>query len=84
MNEVIEWDINGVVEVNNYCISIYEEGDVCFVFICMFQFLNYFKNGVDIVFGIRVMIYFVKFNWKNVYKQIVIDYYGFNVGILCW
>uniref|UniRef100_M4D603 FAD-binding FR-type domain-containing protein n=1 Tax=Brassica campestris TaxID=3711 RepID=M4D603_BRACM len=81
MNEVTERDTNGVVEVNNYCTSIYEEGDVRSVFIRMLQSLNHSKNGVDIVSGTRVMTHFAKPNWKNVYKQIAMDHYGSHVGV---
>lgn len=83
MNEVTERDTNGVIEVNNYCTSICEEGDVRSVFIRMLQSLNHSKTGVDIVSGTRVMTHFAKPNWKNVYKQIAMDHYGSHVGKLC-
>ncbi|KAG2251524.1 hypothetical protein Bca52824_081660 [Brassica carinata] len=81
MNEVTERDTNGVIEVNNYCTSICEEGDVRSVFIRMLQSLNHSKTGVDIVSGTRVMTHFAKPNWKNVYKQIAMDHYGSHVGV---
>uniref|UniRef100_A0A0D3CSE0 FAD-binding FR-type domain-containing protein n=3 Tax=Brassica TaxID=3705 RepID=A0A0D3CSE0_BRAOL len=81
MNEVTERDTNGVIEVNNYCTSICEEGDVRSVFIRTLQSLNHSKNGVDIVSGTRVMTHFAKPNWKNVYKQIAMDHYGSHVGV---
>ncbi|KAF8082133.1 hypothetical protein N665_0846s0015 [Sinapis alba] len=81
MNEVAERDTNGVIEVNNYCTSVYEEGDVRSAFIQMLQRLNYSKNGVDVVSETRVMTHFAKPNWKNVYKQIAMDHYGSHVGV---
>lgn len=82
MNEVAERDTNGVVEVNNYCTSVYEEGDVRSAFIQMLQTLNYSKNGVDIISETRVMTHFSKPNWKNVYKQIAMDHNDSHVGKL--
>ncbi|CAH8388542.1 unnamed protein product [Eruca vesicaria subsp. sativa] len=81
MNEVAERDTNGVIEVNNYCTSVYEEGDVRSAFIQMLQSLNYSKNGVDIVSETRIMTHFAKPNWQNVYKQIAMDHSGSHVGV---
>ncbi|KAJ4889798.1 Respiratory burst oxidase-like protein C [Raphanus sativus] len=81
MNEVAERDTNGVVEVNNYCTSVYEERDIRSAFIQMLQTLNYSKNGVDIISETRVMTHFSKPNWKNVYKQIAMDHNDSHVGV---
>lgn len=54
MNEVAETDQNGVIEMHNYCTSVYEEGDARSALITMLQSLNHTKNGVDVVSGTRV------------------------------
>nr|GEV03923.1 respiratory burst oxidase homolog protein C-like [Tanacetum cinerariifolium] len=51
MNEAAEMDKNGVIEMHNYCTSVYEEGDARSALITMLQSLNHAKNGVDIVSG---------------------------------
>ncbi|KVH99035.1 Calcium-binding EF-hand [Cynara cardunculus var. scolymus] len=53
MNEVAEMDQNGVIEMHNYCTSVYEEGDARSALITMLQSLNHAKNGVDVVSGTR-------------------------------
>ncbi|CAE6225652.1 unnamed protein product [Arabidopsis arenosa] len=82
MNEISERDKSKVIELHNYCTSVYEEGDVRSAFIHMLQSLNHAKSGLDIVSGTKVMSYFAKPNWENVYKQIAMDHPGSNVGML--
>ncbi|XP_020875060.1 putative respiratory burst oxidase homolog protein G [Arabidopsis lyrata subsp. lyrata] len=81
MNEIAERDKNKVIELHNYCTSVYEEGDVRSAFIHMLQSLNHAKSGLDIVSGTKVMSYFAKPNWENIYKQIAMDHPGSNVGV---
>ncbi|CAL9242406.1 unnamed protein product [Arabidopsis halleri] len=81
MNEIAERDKSKVIELHNYCTSVYEEGDVRSAFIHMLQSLNHAKSGLDIVSGTKVMSYFAKPNWENVYKQIAMDHPGSNVGV---
>lgn len=44
----------GIIELHNYCTSVYEEGDARSALIAMLQALNHAKHGVDIVSGTRV------------------------------
>ncbi|GMJ05921.1 ROOT HAIR DEFECTIVE 2, RESPIRATORY BURST OXIDASE HOMOLOG C [Hibiscus trionum] len=81
MNEVAEMDHNHVIELHNYCTSVYEEGDARSALITMLQSLNHAKNGVDIVSGTRVKSHFAKPNWRSVYKQIAVDHNNSRVGV---
>ncbi|XP_057421995.1 respiratory burst oxidase homolog protein C-like [Lotus japonicus] len=81
MNEVAEEDHRGVIELHNYCTSVYEEGDARSALIAMLQSLNHAKNGVDIVSGTRVKSHFAKPNWRNVYKRIALSHPQARVGV---
>ncbi|GMP34381.1 hypothetical protein CsSME_00007277 [Camellia sinensis var. sinensis] len=80
MNEVAETDKNGVIEMHNYCTSVYEEGDARSALITMLQSLNHAKHGVDVVSGTRVKSHFAKPNWRNVYKRIALNHTNGRVG----
>ncbi|KAL0397185.1 UNVERIFIED_CONTAM: Respiratory burst oxidaseprotein C [Sesamum calycinum] len=80
MNEVAEMDHKKVIEMHNYCTSVYEEGDARSALIAMLQSINHAKNGVDIVSGTRVMSHFAKPNWKSVYKGIALNHPNARVG----
>jgi respiratory burst oxidase len=81
MNEVAELDNKGVIEMHNYCTSVYEEGDARSALIAMLQSINHAKNGVDIVSGTRVKSHFAKPNWRNVYKRIAVNHTNQRVGV---
>ncbi|XVF11336.1 hypothetical protein REPUB_Repub08aG0018600 [Reevesia pubescens] len=81
MNEVAEMDHNHVIELHNYCTSVYEEGDARSALIAMLQSLNHAKNGVDVVSGTRVKTHFAKPNWRSVYKQIAVNHSDSRVGV---
>ncbi|KAG9146876.1 hypothetical protein Leryth_005186 [Lithospermum erythrorhizon] len=81
MNEVAEMDKQEVIEMHNYCTSVYEEGDARSALITMLQSLNHAKNGVDVVSGTRVKSHFAKPNWRNVYKHIAINHTNAKVGV---
>lgn len=81
MNEVAEMDHNHVIELHNYCTSVYEEGDARSALIAMLQSLNHAKNGVDVVSGTRVKSHFAKPNWRSVYKQIAVNHNNTRVGM---
>ncbi|OIV97039.1 hypothetical protein TanjilG_11556 [Lupinus angustifolius] len=81
MNEVAEDDHSGVIELHNYCTSVYEEGDARSALIAMLQSLNHAKNGVDIVSGTRVKSHFAKPNWRSVYKRIALNHSQARVGV---
>ncbi|KAK6153848.1 hypothetical protein DH2020_013487 [Rehmannia glutinosa] len=81
MNEVAEMDHNRVIEMHNYCTSVYEEGDARSALIAMLQSINHAKNGVDVVSGTRVKSHFAKPNWRNVYKMIALNHPNARVGV---
>ncbi|XP_076940388.1 respiratory burst oxidase homolog protein C-like [Bidens hawaiensis] len=81
MNEAAEMDKNGVIEMHNYCTSVYEEGDARSALITMLQSLNHAKNGVDVVSGTRVKSHFAKPKWRNVYKRIALNHTGCRIGV---
>ncbi|KAK1281635.1 hypothetical protein QJS10_CPB22g00448 [Acorus calamus] len=81
MNEVAEMDRKGVIELHNYCTSVYEEGDARSALIAMLQSLNHAKNGVDVVSGTRVKSHFAKPNWRNVYKRIAMNHRDSRIGV---
>ncbi|CAN4088646.1 unnamed protein product [Withania somnifera] len=80
MNEAAEMDHKGVIEMHNYCTSVYEEGDARSALITMLQSLHHAKNGVDIVSGTRVKSHFAKPNWRQVYKRIALNHPEAKVG----
>ena len=82
MNEVAEKDGDKVIELHNYCTSVYEEGDARSALITMLQTLQHAKNGVDIVSGTRVRTHFARPNWRNVYKHVALKHSDERVGNL--
>uniref|UniRef100_A0A453J3G8 Ferric reductase NAD binding domain-containing protein n=1 Tax=Aegilops tauschii subsp. strangulata TaxID=200361 RepID=A0A453J3G8_AEGTS len=74
MDEIAESDKKSVIELHNYCTSVYEDGDARSALIAMLQSLNHAKNGVDIVSGTRVKTHFARPNWRNVYKRIALNH----------
>ncbi|KAJ0750990.1 putative NAD(P)H oxidase (H(2)O(2)-forming) [Helianthus annuus] len=81
MNEVAEIDHHGVIEMHNYCTSVYEEGDARSALITMLQSLNHAKNGVDVISGTRVKSHFARPKWRSVYKRITLAHHGQRVGV---
>ncbi|KAG0530078.1 hypothetical protein BDA96_05G153600 [Sorghum bicolor] len=81
MDEVAETDKKGVIELHNYCTSVYEEGDARSALIAMLQSLNHAKHGVDVVSGTRVKTHFARPNWRNVYKRIALNHQNQRVGV---
>lgn len=81
MNEVSEKDKEGVIELHNYCTSVYEEGDARSALIVMLQSFQHAKNGVDIVSGTRVMTHFARPNWRNVFKHVAVNHADKRVGV---
>ena len=80
MDEVAETDKKGVIELHNYCTSVYEEGDARSALIAMLQSLNHAKHGVDVVSGTRVRTHFARPNWRSVYKRIALNHRDQRVG----
>ncbi|KAH7548473.1 hypothetical protein ACOSP7_031674 [Xanthoceras sorbifolium] len=81
MNEVAEMDEKRVIELHNYCTSVYEEGDARSALIAMLQSLHHAKNGVDVVSGTRVKSHFAKPNWRQVYKKIAVQHPDSRIGV---
>nr|WOW72684.1 ferric reductase [Mangifera indica] len=81
MNEVAEMDKKQVIELHNYCTSVYEEGDARSALIAMLQSLEHAKNGVDVVSGTRVKSHFAKPNWRQVYKKIALHHPDSRIGV---
>ncbi|KAJ0045538.1 hypothetical protein Pint_05551 [Pistacia integerrima] len=81
MNEVAEMDERQVIELHNYCTSVYEEGDARSALIAMLQSLQHAKNGVDVVSGTRVKSHFAKPNWRQVYKKIALHHPDSRIGV---
>ncbi|VAI10298.1 unnamed protein product [Triticum turgidum subsp. durum] len=73
--------IKDIIELHNYCTSVYEDGDARSALIAMLQSLNHAKNGVDIVSGTRVKTHFARPNWRNVYKRIALNHREQRVGV---
>ena len=80
MDEVAENDKDGVIELHNYCTSVYEEGDARSALITMLQSLQHAKSGVDIVSGTRVKTHFARPNWRSVFKHAALKHPNKRVG----
>lgn len=81
MNEVAEYDQDGVIELHNYCTSVYEEGDARSALITMLQSIHHAKNGLDIVSGTRVKTHFARPNWRTVFKHVAVKHIDERVGV---
>jgi respiratory burst oxidase len=81
MDEVSITDRNKVIELHNYCTSVYEEGDARSALITMLQSLHHEKHGVDVVSGTRVMSHFARPDWRSVYKRIAVKHPNTRVGV---
>lgn len=81
MNEVAENDRDHVIELHNYCTSVYEEGDARSALIAMLQSIHHAKNGVDIVSGTRVKSHFARPNWRAVFKHVAVNHVERRVGV---
>ncbi|KAF9620978.1 hypothetical protein IFM89_015800 [Coptis chinensis] len=81
LNEVSENDQDGVIELHNYCTSVYEEGDARSALIAMLQTLHHAKNGVDIVSGTHIKTHFARPDWRKVFKRIALNHTNQRVGV---
>ncbi|KAF8089621.1 hypothetical protein N665_0501s0033 [Sinapis alba] len=81
MNEVAEYDSEGIIELHNYCTSVYEEGDARSALITMLQSLHHAKNGIDIVSGTRVRTHFARPDWRCVFKHVAVNHVNQRVGV---
>jgi len=80
MDEIADYDKDGLIELHNYCTSVYEEGDARSALITMLQSLHHAKSGVDIVSGTRVKTHFARPNWRAVFKHTALKHPGKRVG----
>jgi len=80
MDEVSENDQEGLIELHNYCTSVYEEGDARSALITMLQSIHQAKSGVDIVSGTRVKTHFARPNWRQVFKRVTINHPDQRIG----
>ncbi|KAF5739869.1 respiratory burst oxidase protein B-like [Tripterygium wilfordii] len=74
MNEVAEHDRDGVIELHNYCTSVYEEGDARSALIKMLQLIHHAKNGVDILSDTHVKKHFARPDWRKVFKHVAVNH----------
>ncbi|KAM6597009.1 hypothetical protein CsatA_007533 [Cannabis sativa] len=82
MDEITENGNDGVIEVHNYCTSVYEEGDARSAFISMLQTLYHAKNnGLDIVSNTAVKTNFGRPKWYNAFKNVAAKHA--NQQIVC-
>ena len=84
MNEVAEYDRDRVIELHNYCTSVYEEGDARSALITMLQSLHHAKSGIDIVSGTQVKTHFARPNWHKVFKRVAVNHADQRVGMYCF
>ncbi|KAK1363934.1 respiratory burst oxidase-like [Heracleum sosnowskyi] len=81
IDEITNVDKNGVIEVDNYCTSVYEEGNAQSALISLLQSLNYAKHGIDLVAGTRVKSHFGRPDWRQVYKSIAAKHQDSEIGV---
>ncbi|XP_062181799.1 respiratory burst oxidase homolog protein B-like [Phragmites australis] len=81
MDELAKTDKKGVIELHNYCASLYEESDARSTLIAVLQSLIYAKHGVDVVSGTRIKTHFARPNWCNVYKRVALNHRNQRVGV---
>lgn len=80
MDDVAEMDEMHLIELNNYCTSVYKEDDARSALITMLQSLQYAKKGVDVVSGTRVRSHFARPDWRKVYGNIAMHHPKTTVG----
>ena len=79
MNELVENDSSGVIDLHNCCTTIHEE-DASSAVIIMLQSLYHAKNGVDIVSGTKVKTQFTRPNWHDVLMRLAINHSHERIG----
>ncbi|XP_058761130.1 putative respiratory burst oxidase homolog protein H [Vicia villosa] len=81
MDDIAEYDRDGVIEMHNYLTSVYEEGDARSALIAMIQKLQHAKNGVDVVSESRIRTHFARPNWKKVFSQLASTHQSSRIGV---
>ncbi|KAL5057870.1 hypothetical protein RYX36_029474 [Vicia faba] len=81
MDDIAEYDRDGVIEMHNYLTSVYEEGDARSALIAMIQKLQHAKNGLDVVSESRIRTHFARPNWKKVFSQLASTHQSSRIGV---
>ncbi|XP_004492338.1 putative respiratory burst oxidase homolog protein H isoform X2 [Cicer arietinum] len=81
MDDIAEYDRDGVIEMHNYLTSVYEEGDARSALIAMVQKLQHAKNGVDVVSESRIRTHFARPNWKKVFSDLATTHQSSRIGV---
>ncbi|XP_029124815.1 putative respiratory burst oxidase homolog protein H isoform X2 [Cajanus cajan] len=81
MDDIAEYDRDGIIEMHNYLTSVYEEGDARSALIAMIQKLQHAKNGVDVVSESRIRTHFARPNWKKVFSQLANAHQSSRIGV---
>ncbi|KAL2336628.1 hypothetical protein Fmac_011074 [Flemingia macrophylla] len=81
MDDIADYDHDGVIEMHNYLTSVYEEGDARSALIAMIQKLQHAKNGVDVVSESRIRTHFARPNWKKVFAQLASAHQSCRIGV---
>ncbi|KAK7255845.1 hypothetical protein RIF29_29268 [Crotalaria pallida] len=81
MDDIAEYDQDGVIDMHNYLTSVYEEGDARSALIAMIQKLQHAKNGVDVVSQSRIKTHFSRPNWKKVFSQLANAHENSRIGV---
>ncbi|KAL5712996.1 hypothetical protein ACHQM5_015115 [Ranunculus cassubicifolius] len=79
--DVTQNDKDEVIDLHNYCSSVYEEGDARSALIAMVQSLQRAKSGVDVVSGTNVQTHFARPNWHSVFQDIANKHPNEQVGV---
>ncbi|CAL0302723.1 unnamed protein product [Lupinus luteus] len=81
MDDIAEYDQDGIIDMHNYLTSVYEEGDARSALIAMIQKLQHAKNGVDVVSESRIRTHFSRPNWKKVFSQLSTTHENSRIGV---
>ncbi|XP_047169679.1 putative respiratory burst oxidase homolog protein H isoform X1 [Vigna umbellata] len=81
MDDIADYDHDGIIEMHNYLTSVYEEGDARSALIAMIQKLQHAKNGVDVVSESRIRTHFARPNWKKVFSQLASTHQTSRIGV---
>ncbi|KAK7395312.1 hypothetical protein VNO78_15863 [Psophocarpus tetragonolobus] len=81
MDDISDYDHDGIIEMHNYLTSVYEEGDARSALIAMIQRLQHAKNGVDIVSESRIRTHFARPNWRKVFTQLASSHPTSRIGV---
>ncbi|CAJ1798564.1 unnamed protein product [Sphenostylis stenocarpa] len=81
MDDIADYDHDGIIEMHNYLTSVYEEGDARSALIAMIQKLQHAKNGVDVVSESRIRTHFARPNWKKVFSELANTHQSSRIGV---